>query len=214
MKVKNTIVAVGVAGVISASVLSGCGAKEDSSSSNSSEEKQNISYDAFSQTILEVVDVNRNEVTQFEGHLGYQPVAISLESYGKTFSYLDEGCIYFVNNQDIISNNNNFGTGVAPEEVIEDGEFLPYQHILLVPVSDIDSNFEENTTYPYHDGYQIVGADTVTYGKTFCLHDETYLLYTNTETVKCTNYSVEDGKTKSIEFGVPKENNKVLEKEQ
>lgn len=77
MKVKNTIVAVGVAGVISASVLSGCGAKEDNSSSNSSGEKESISYDAFSQTISEVVDINRNETTQFEGHLGYQPVAFS-----------------------------------------------------------------------------------------------------------------------------------------
>lgn len=81
-----------------------------------------------------------------------------------------------------------------------------------MPVSDIDSNFEENITYPYHDGYQIVGADTVTYGKISCLHGETYLLYTNTEIVKCTNYSMEDGKTKSLEFGIPISKNKILEK--
>ncbi len=214
MKLKNALTTVGFAGVLSSIILTGCGTKEDSTLPDTNVEEKAISYDAFSQTISEVIDVNRNEINQLDGHLGYQPVAISLESYGKLFPFLGDGCIYFVNNQDIVANSNNFGKGVAQEEVINDGEFLPYQHILLVPVGKIDSNFYENTTYPYHDGYQIMGADTVTYGEVVCFHDETYLLYANTETVKCTNYTVEDGKTKSLEFGTPVEKAKVLRKEQ
>ena len=214
MKIKNILTTVGVAGVLGSTILTGCGAKEETTLSDTNVEEENISYDAFSQTISEVINVNRNEINQLDGHLGYQPVAISLESYGKVISSLDNGCIYFVNNQDVVANSNDFGKGVVQEEVINDGEFLPYQHILLVPVGKIDSNFYENTTYPYHDGYQIMGADTVTYGKVVCFHDETYLLYANTETVKCTNYTVEDGKTRSTEFGVPVEKKKVLEKEQ
>lgn len=138
-------------------------------------------------------------------------MAISLESYGKLSGRIDGCCIYFVNNEDVVSDINQFGETVSPTEEVNDGEFLPYQHILLVP-NEIDSNFEENTTYPYHEGYQIVGADTVTYGQLAPRYDDTYLLYTNTETVKCVNYSVEGGKTESTEFGVPVEKNKVLEK--
>lgn len=214
MKIKNILTTVGVAGVLGSTILTGCGTKEETTLSDTNVEEETISYDAFSQTISEIINVNRNEINQLDGHLGYQPVAISLESYGKYFGNIDNGCIYFVNNQDIVSKVNQFGTPVSSNVEVEGGEFLPYQHILLVPSNEVDSNFEKNTTYPYHDGYQVVGADTITYGQYFCDSDETYLLYTNTETVKCTNYSVEDGKIKSVEFGVPVEKNKVLEKEQ
>ena len=59
-----------------------------------------------------------------------------------------------------------------------------------------------------YDGYESIGFGDVYDGIFY------YTLYTNTETVKCTNYTVEDGKTKSLEFGTPVEKAKVLRKEQ
>ena len=42
--------------------------------------------------------------------------------------------------------------------------------------------------------------------------DQTYLLYVNTELVKCEEYWVDEGKTMSKEFGTPISKNKLLEK--
>lgn len=143
MKIKNILTTVGVAGVLGSTILTGCGTKEETTLSDTNVEEETISYDAFSQTISEVINVNRNEINQLDGHLGYQPVAISLESYGKYFGNIDNGCIYFVNNQDIVSKVNQFGTPVSSNVEVEGGEFLPYQHILLVPSNEVDSNFEK-----------------------------------------------------------------------
>lgn len=121
MKIKNILTTVGVAGVLGSTILTGCGTKEETTLSDTNVEEETISYDAFSQTISEVINVNRNEINQLDGHLGYQPVAISLESYGKYFGNIDNGCIYFVNNQDIVSKVNQFGTPVSSNVEVEGG---------------------------------------------------------------------------------------------
>ena len=75
---------------------------------------------------------------------------------------------------------------------------------MIVPEDNYDACANPQDYY----GYESIGFETV--------QDDIYyyVLYTNTETVKCTNYTVEDGKTKSLEFGTPVEKAKVLRKEQ
>ena len=75
---------------------------------------------------------------------------------------------------------------------------------MIVP----EDNYDACANPQDYDGYESIGFETV--------QDDIYyyVLYTNTETVKCTNYTVEDGKTKSLEFGTPVEKAKVLRKEQ
>ena len=140
MKIKNILTTVGVAGVLGSTILTGCGTKEETTLSDTNVEEETISYDAFSQTISEVINVNRNEINQLDGHLGYQPVAISLESYGGVVGFLDDGCIYFINNEDVFASTNQFGSPISSTQDVDVEEFLPYQHILLVPYTT-SSNF-------------------------------------------------------------------------
>ena len=140
MKIKNTLTAVGVAGVLGSTIFTGCDAMEDDSISNDTQVEETISYEAFSQTISQVVDISSNKITQLDGHLGYQPVAISLESYGGVVGFLDGGCIYFINNEDVFASTNQFGSPISSTQDVDVEEFLPYQHILLVPYTT-SSNF-------------------------------------------------------------------------
>ena len=157
-------------------------------------------FDPFEQTVLVPLYLDADQVIQIDGHLAYKPVSVVYSSY-----FEDGPCISFSNTEEVITNGGeNFGEVVQDKDFsTKEGEFLPYQHVLIVP----EDNYDACANPQEYDGY-------VTYGKVVCFHDETYLLYANTETVKCTNYTVEDGKTRSTEFGVPVEKKKVLEKEQ
>ena len=157
-------------------------------------------FDPFEQTVLVPLYLDEDQVIQIDGHLAYKPVSVV---YG---SYFEDGpCISFSNTEEVIANGvEDFGEVVQDKDFsTKEGEFLPYQHVLIVP----EDNYDACANPQEYDGYESIGFETVQ-------NDIYYILYTNTETVKCTNYTVEDGQTKSLEFGTPVEKAKVLRKEQ
>lgn len=157
-------------------------------------------FDPFEQTVLVPLYLDADQVIQIDGHLAYKPVSVVYSSY-----FEDGPCISFSNTEEVITNGGeNFGEVVQDKDFsTKEGEFLPYQHVLIVP----EDNYDACANPQEYDGYESIGFETVQ-------NDIYYILYTNTETVKCTNYTVEDGKTKSLEFGTPVEKAKVLRKEQ
>ena len=157
-------------------------------------------FDPFEQTVLVPLYLDADQVIQIDGHLAYKPVSVVYSSY-----FEDGPCISFSNTEEVITNGGeNFGEVVQDKDFsTKEGEFLPYQHILIVP----EDNYAACANPQEYDGYESIGFETVQ-------NDIYYILYTNTETVKCTNYTVEDGQTKSLEFGTPVEKAKVLRKEQ
>ena len=157
-------------------------------------------FDPFEQTVLVPLYLDDDQVIQIDGHLAYKPDSVVYSSY-----FEDGPCISFSNTEEVITNGvENFGEVVQDKDFsTKEGEFLPYQHVLIVP----EDNYDACANPQEYDGYESIGFETVQ-------NDIYYILYTNTETVKCTNYTVEDGKTKSLEFGTPVEKAKVLRKEQ
>ena len=158
-------------------------------------------FDPFEQTIFVPLYLDEDQVIQIDGHLAYKPVNVVDSSY-----FEDGPCILFSNTEEVVTNGGeDFGEVVQDKDFsTNEGEFLPYQHILIVS----EDNHDTWVNPQEYDGYESIGfgdvQDDIFY----------YTLYTNTETVKCTNYTVEDGKTKSLEFGTPVEKAKVLRKEQ
>ena len=164
------------------------------------EERENKTkvYEEFQQNVDSPLPLNDDEMIQIDSHLGYQ--------LDNVVSRIDDGLyIKFVNNTDVVAAVREFGEPIQPQEEVQDGMFLPYQHILIVP----EDNYDTFNNPQEYDGYESNGFDHVVDGVL-----SYYTIYTNTETVKCTNYTVEDGKTKSLEFGTPVEKAKVLRKEQ
>ena len=158
-------------------------------------------FDPFEQTVFVPLYLDEDQVIQIDGHLAYKPVKVVDSSY-----FEDGPCILFSNTEEVVTNGGeDFGEVVQDKDFsTKEGEFLPYQHILIVS----EDNHDTWVNPQEYDGYESIGfgdvQDDIFY----------YTLYTNTETVKCTNYTVEDGKTKSLEFGTPVEKAKVLRKEQ
>ena len=158
-------------------------------------------FDPFEQTVFVPLYLDDDQVIQIDGHLAYKPVNVVDSSY-----FEDGPCILFSNTEEVVTNGGeDFGEVVQDKDFsTKEGEFLPYQHILIVS----EDNHDTWVNPQEYDGYESIGfgdvQDDIFY----------YTLYTNTETVKCTNYTVEDGKTKSLEFGTPVEKAKVLRKEQ
>ena len=164
------------------------------------EERENKTkvYEDFQQNVDFPLPLNDDETIQIDSHLGYQ--------LDNVVYRIDDGLyIKFVNNTDVVAAIREFGEPIQPQEEVQDGVFLPYQHILIVP----EDNYDTFNNPQEYDGYESNGFDHVVDGVL-----SYYTIYTNTETVKCTNYTVEDGKTKSLEFGTPVEKAKVLRKEQ
>ena len=164
------------------------------------EERENKTkvYEDFQQNVDFPLPLNDDETIQIDSHLGYQ--------LDNVVSRIDDGLyIKFVNNTDVVAAVRKFGEPIQPQEEVQDGVFLPYQHILIVP----EDNYDAFNNPQEYDGYESNGFDHVVDGVL-----SYYTIYTNTETVKCTNYTVEDGKTKSLEFGTLVEKAKVLRKEQ
>ena len=157
-------------------------------------------FDPFEQTVFVPLYLDEDQVIQIDGHLAYKPVNVVDSSY-----FEDGPCILFSNTEEVVTNGGeDFGEVVQDKDFsTKEGEFLPYQHVLIVP----EDNYDACANPQEYDGYESIGFETVQ-------NDIYYILYTNTETVKCTNYTVEDGKTKSLEFGTPVEKAKVLRKEQ
>ena len=142
-------------------------------------------FDPFEQTVLVPLYLDADQVIQIDGHLAYKPVSVVYSSY-----FEDGPCISFSNTEEVITNGGeNFGEVVQDKDFsTNEGEFLPYQHILIVP----EDNYAACVNPQEYDGYESIGF----------------------EPAQGSNYTVEDGKTKSLEFGTPVEKAKVLRKEQ
>lgn len=160
------------------------------------ENNQTKIYEDYRQHLDVPLSFDYQEPIQIDGYLGYQPTGVFCSGH-------DDLVVGFVNNMNVITVPNEFGQPVQPHEEAQDGVFLPYQHILIVP----EDSHSTCTKPQGYDGYEGMLFDHVEDGVLFY-----FALYTNTETVECTNYTIEDGKIESTEFGVPVEKNKVLEK--
>jgi len=124
--------------------------------------------------------------------------------------------IVFTNECEVIATPGKIGTPVEKSE--NDNKnyvFDSYQHILSVPIEE-DNCYEDVKEYPYHEGYEVVGMDTVSWGELYPINSKEVLLYVNTCPVEVKNYILEDDKIKSTEFGRPisleNENNRGRQK--
>lgn len=152
------------------------------------------------------------EVKTYEGHAGYKPVGISTSAYGKYGYTYGEGYILYENIVDVnayatgMDEEGNyvystFGTPVEVQYNVS-GQYDAYEHIVSVPYSGFIKN---DIQIEYHDGYEIAGIGTSTYGQYGASQPSGCILYTNTEPVE---YVYE----KNTYFGTPIEKGKVLEK--
>ena len=152
------------------------------------------------------------EVKTYEGHAGYKPVGISTSAYGKYGYTYGEGYILYENIVDVNvsatgmdeEGNYVYSTFGTPVEVQYNasGQYDAYEHIVSVPYSGF---IKSDIQIEYHDGYEIAGIGTSTYGQYGASKPSGCILYTNTEPVE---YVYE----KNTYFGKPIENEKVLTK--
>lgn len=127
-------------------------------------------------------------------------MGLSIASYGSYTAFTDGMSILCVNYKEVVGSDNSFRIPIEPNEKTNEGIFDTYQHVLVVP-TDEEANFADTITYPYHDGYQLVGFDALTYGKYTVFNQGSVLLYTNIEPVICEQYEIKDNITYSKEFG-------------
>jgi len=198
-------------------IISGCSINSDNS--NQDEEYTQNVYLPHEQTIsipIENDEDYTSEVVQYDSNLGYRPVAFSFESYGRVIDFVHDLNIVFTNECEVIATPGKIGTPVEKSE--NDNKnyvFDSYQHILSVPIEE-DNCYEDVKEYPYHEGYEVVGMDTVSWGELYPINSKEVLLYVNTCPVEVKNYILEDDKIKSTEFGRPisleNENNRGRQK--
>lgn len=205
MKAKKVLRAALLAGTLGATTFTaGCGSKEKETEQEHQVDKNIMTYDAYQHVISEPVDYD-DKLIQIIGHEGYQPIGLSVRGYG---GYMDKMSLLYTNCKEVVGLSNEFGSPVEPVAEMAEGVFDSYQHILLV-LTDEDKNFDELVSYPYHNGYQLVGFDALIYGKYSGAPQASLLLYTNIEPVICVNYENQDGILRSTEFGTPIEKEKA-----
>lgn len=131
-------------------------------------------------------DIRFNNI-QYEYYEGYNPVGISIKTYGNLNDKYRVGNIIYSKQPDlkkeIINNDSNI-------KIFNIGE-----HIISIPLKD---------NYEYHEGYEIVGVANTAYAKKGDNYSNGVVLYINTELVEC--IKEKDG---YINFGIPIENEKV-----
>ena len=89
-------------------------------------------YEEFQQHVDFPLPLNDDETIQIDSHLGYQ--------LDNVVYRIDDGLyIKFVNNTDVVAAIREFGEPIQPQEEVQDGVFLPYQHILIVPEDNYDA---------------------------------------------------------------------------
>lgn len=162
------------------------------------------------------IDDPTKEVKTYEGHIGYKPVGISTTAYGQTDYKYDRGYILYENVVDVNAQATGidkdghlvyttFGTPVEVQYNIKgQNEYNAYEHIVSVPYSGFNTS---DIQIEYHDGYEVAGIGTSSYGKNYNHDGGGCILYVNTEPVEY----VYDEETQTY-FGTPIEKQKVLEK--
>lgn len=176
------------------------------------------------------IDDPTEERIQYEYHEGYRPVGISTSAYGQGAYHYGQGYILYTNEYPVkckpthINSDNEellyteFGTPIdyKREKTISGNnwmEFASGEHIISVPVGDMNSSNYQVESY---DGYEAIGIATSEYGKGAAHFGGSCILYVNNEKVRCAK-DITDDDAKSSEdkyttFGTPIETNKTLQK--
>lgn len=215
--------ALAFAGVMAATCVGITGCKNKSTSDTSSQaiviEKSTKEFGVGEHIVsIPITDDIRLKTVQHEFHPGYEPVGISLTAYGRYTNTFGGGAIMFANTEEVectsysLGSDNNyiysdFGTPVYGVKANNDSkesikEFDVGEHIISVPMK-ID-NRTNQVNYEYHEGYEIVGVGTTSYGMYTNSFGGGVILYVNTTPVKCALQ--DEGYTS---FGVPKESEKT-----
>ena len=174
---------------------------------NNSEYKELGIFEPGEHIVSIPVDDITDKITVYEGHIGYKPIGINVNSLSEEIN--DSGTIVFVNTTEVkakttgISDSGDilfedFGTPINYNYELSSNEYEIGQHIISVPCDCGDkSGIEE------YNGYNIVGIVRTT----FCdnVEYDGCILYANEEPVEYNN------ETNSY-FGTPIEKQKVLEK--
>lgn len=156
-------------------------------------------------------DIRENNV-QYEYHPGYEPIGISLNAWGLYHNYFDGGSIIYSNTEEVECSSNsidkdgnyictNFGTPIYYNKEGYDSnnntkEFDIGEHIISVPINE--DNRLEQFQYDYHEGYEVVGIATSSWGGYHNYFAGGVLLYKNITPVQCA--LTDDG---YITFGKP-----------
>ena len=165
------------------------------------------------------IDDPTEELKEYEGHVGYEPIGISTTGYGKASYHYGTGYILFENTEEVIAHPTDrnkdgyfiyedFGYPTNPEkekttETLYTIEYLPGEHIISVPFSEYKQDLD--LQFKNYDGYEPVGMANSTYGQYSEHKYRGCILYTNTETV-------EKEKDSTEVFGIPKEEPKQKNK--
>ena len=191
------------------------------------EEKNKITYTKEDDKVFEEgehiiavpIDDPTEELKEYEGHVGYEPIGISTTGYGKASYHYGTGYILFENTEEVIAHPTDrnkdgyfiyedFGYPTNPEkekttETLYTIEYLPGEHIISVPFSEYKQDLD--LQFKNYDGYEPVGMANSTYGQYSEHKYRGCILYTNTETV-------EKEKDSTEVFGIPKEEPKQKNK--
>lgn len=196
---------------LSSSTLTGC--SSDKSEENELIEESKVCFDVGRHIISEPIKEDvRFDNFQYDFHPGYEPIGISLSSYGSYFDTYDGGAIIYSNNEEVtcssVSKDKNgefqyldFGTPLYSSKKVDDNledikEFGVGEHIISVPIEE--DNRYDNFQYDYHEGYEVVGVSSTSYGKYNGYYGGGVLLYKNITPVKCIRN--DNGYTS---FGIP-----------
>lgn len=217
-KIKKNIYAMALASVIGSSTLMGCGNSDHedkvSTTIETADDKkiEPINFSPYEQIVSVCIDKKKElfkEIIQYDAYEGYEPVAFSFESWGTAGPVWGGLNIVFSNNCEVIAPPSEIGKPVDSYEnsansYVSDNTYVfdAYQHILSVPIGENDC-YDVVKQYPFHEGYKLIGMDTLVFGSALSVLKNEVLLYTNTCPVEVKNYAVEDGKVKCCEFGRP-----------
>ena len=157
------------------------------------------------------------EIKEYEGHVGYEPIGISTTGYGKACYHYGTGYILYENTEEVIAHPTDkdekgnciyeeFGYPTNPEkeettETLYTIEYLPGEHIISVPFKGDTQDLQ----FEYYDGYEPVGMANSTYGQYSEHTSRGCILYVNTE-------KVEKEKDNKNVFGTPIEETQQKQK--
>lgn len=186
---------------VASSSLTGCG--NQSSGAVAITQNTTVHFDVGQHIISVPIstenDIRENNV-QYEYHPGYEPIGISITAWGNFKNYFGGGSIIYANTEEVeyISNSidkdgnyicTNFGTPMYYNEEENHSnsnikEFGVGEHIISVPINE--DNRLEQFQYDYHEGYEVVGIATSSWGDVKNYFGGGILLYKNTTPVQCT----------------------------
>ena len=214
--------ALAMAGMLLLTPLAGC-SKDSKNNSVEITVTQGELYKVFNPgehfVSVKITDDLRKKEYQHQYYEGYKPVGIAAFTYGKYFGYYDGAIITYVNTVDVKCmltgkdetglKYNSFGIPVfkSNDNIKNDNVLNEGEHILTVPFKMYST--KNSPSLEYHEGYECVGIEFNTYGKTVAYVDNGYALYVNTVPVEVNEVKTNENEIKYT-FGKPVEEIKKL----